>query len=71
MNGKITWNRRSFFSGLGLVASSLVGWHRHRTSPDPRADRGGVGQWPDLQQVTGFGSTGNVYEELVSCPSGS
>jgi uncharacterized pyridoxal phosphate-dependent enzyme len=50
------WNRRSFLSSLGVVASAvaapakLFGWNR--------------GAVPAATGITGFGSTGNPYEEL-------
>jgi uncharacterized pyridoxal phosphate-dependent enzyme len=50
------WNRRSFLSGLGVIASAIAapskffGWNR--------------GAAPAASGITGFGSTGNPYEEL-------
>ena len=50
------WNRRSFLSSLGVIASAiaapskLFGWYR--------------GAAPAASGITGFGSTGNPYEEL-------
>src|SRR6184192_531699 len=50
------WNRRSFLSGLGVIASAIAapskffGWNRGAASA--------------ASGITGFGSTGNPYEEL-------
>ena len=50
------WNRRSFLSSLGVIASTiaasskLFGWNRSAA--------------PAATGITGFGSTGNPYEEL-------
>jgi L-seryl-tRNA(Ser) seleniumtransferase len=68
MNIRSRWNRRSFLGGLGVFASSLLGTRKLGALPGPRADREGAGKWPDLEKVTGFGSTGNVYEELGVAP---
>ena len=45
------WNRRSFLGTLGLVAGSVVA---------PRK----LSAWKTNAKVTGFGSTGNPYDEL-------
>jgi uncharacterized pyridoxal phosphate-dependent enzyme len=50
------WNRRNFLSSLGVIASAIAapskffGWNR--------------GAPPAATGITGFGSTGNPYEEL-------
>jgi uncharacterized pyridoxal phosphate-dependent enzyme len=50
-----TWNRRRFLGGLGLIAGSIasigraVGWTRAEGA---------------APTITGFGSSGNVYQEL-------
>ena len=60
------WNRRSFLGGLGVAASSLFG--AGKLSAWPGAPPLREEKWPDLVKVTGFGSTGNVYEELGVAP---
>jgi L-seryl-tRNA(Ser) seleniumtransferase len=53
------WNRRKFLGGLGVIAGSVatlgksLAWSRAKTAA-------GVAAAP----ITGFGSTGNVYDEL-------
>lgn len=68
MNIKTKWNRRSFLGGLGAVAGSLLGPQKLAAWPRGRTTREGAGKWPDLEKVTGFGSTGNVYDELGVAP---
>lgn len=62
------WNRRSFLSSLGIAAGSMLGTRKLSARPSTRAEPEGAGRWPDLEKVTGFGSTGNVYEELGVAP---
>ena len=45
------WNRRSFLGSLGVLAGSVM---------TPRK----LFAWKDANKVTGFGQTGNPYEEL-------
>ncbi len=53
------WNRRSFLGGIATAAATVVAplksFGRTRSAPQPT-------------KVTGFGSTGNVYEELGVVP---
>src|SRR5579875_922350 len=64
----IRWNRRSFLGGLGAAVGSLLSggklFPRGSAGSDPKA----AVKWPDLERVTGFGSTGSVYEELGVTP---
>jgi len=64
----IRWNRRSFLGGLGAAVGSLLSggklFPRGSAGSDPKAAE----KWPDLERVTGFGSTGSVYEELGVTP---
>lgn len=45
------WNRRSFLGSLGVLAGSVM---------TPRK----LFAWKGANKVTGFGQTGNPYEEL-------
>ena len=53
---QLNWNRRGFLSSLGLIAGSLASPRRLFSSKAP-AKSGST-------RVTGFGQTGNPYEEL-------
>lgn len=66
MSIKSKWNRRSFLSGLGVAAGSLFGARKAGAWPAGPPAR--EEKWPDLKTVTGFGATGNVYEELGVAP---
>ena len=49
------WNRRSFLGSLGVLASSIaMPWRLFGSSPQNKDDAG----------LTGFGASGNPYEEL-------
>jgi len=50
------WNRRSFLGTLGVIAGSAFGGVKLLGEPQPRG--GGSAR------ITGFGASGNVYEEL-------
>ena len=55
MGVRTKWNRRSFLGGLGVIAGSVAAFGRSVGSrPLPLAKA----------TVSGFGSTGNVYQEL-------
>lgn len=56
MGLNLKWTRRSFVSSLGFLTGSLLNSRRLFSSPRPPLA-------PDTK-ITGFGSTGNVYEEL-------
>jgi seryl-tRNA(Sec) selenium transferase len=62
----INRSRRSFFGTLGTSAAALLGgsklWGRSR----PGSSSGN--RWPNVDKVTGFGSTGDVYAELGITP---
>src|SRR5437868_14444455 len=55
MSLNTNWNRRTFIGGLATIAAAVaaplkaLGWNRGAAQTD---------------KVSGFGSTGNVYEEL-------
>jgi uncharacterized pyridoxal phosphate-dependent enzyme len=51
------WNRRSFLGSVGLIASSMLAPRKLFSAN--RASRGGASP-----RITGFGQTGNPYEEL-------
>ncbi len=55
MGVRTKWNRRGFLGGLGVIAGSVAAFGRSVGSrPLP----------PAKATVSGFGSTGNVYQEL-------
>jgi len=54
MELKSLWNRRSFMGSLGVLAGSFLNPKKLLSAPPP----------PEEPKITGFGSTGNVYEEL-------
>lgn len=55
MGVRTKWNRRGFLGGLGVIAGSVAAFGRSVGSrPLP----------PTKATVSGFGSTGNVYQEL-------
>jgi uncharacterized pyridoxal phosphate-dependent enzyme len=56
MGLSLKWTRRSFVSSLGFLTGSLLNSRRLFSSPRPPL--------PPDTKITGFGSTGNVYEEL-------
>jgi uncharacterized pyridoxal phosphate-dependent enzyme len=56
MGRNLKWTRRSFVSTLGVLTGSLLNSRRLFSSPRPPL--------PPATKITGFGSTGNVYEEL-------
>lgn len=73
---KLQWNRRTFLSGLSVIAASFFGGRELNASPlGARHENDGAGYlgWPgpnynDKVVVTGFGSTGDVYSELGVVP---
>jgi L-seryl-tRNA(Ser) seleniumtransferase len=56
MGLNLKWTRRSFMGGVGVLTGSLLNSRRLFSSPRPPSP-------PDVK-ITGFGSTGNVYDEL-------
>jgi uncharacterized pyridoxal phosphate-dependent enzyme len=54
MGLSLKWTRRSFMGSLGAIAGALLHPRRSLSLPAPQPDA----------KITGFGSTGNVYEEL-------
>jgi uncharacterized pyridoxal phosphate-dependent enzyme len=56
MGLNLKWTRRSFVGSLGVLTGSLLNSRRLFSSPRPPV--------PSDPKITGFGSTGNVYEEL-------
>jgi uncharacterized pyridoxal phosphate-dependent enzyme len=56
MGLNLQWTRRSFVGSLGVLTGSLLNSRRLFSSPRPPA--------PPDTKITGFGSTGNVYQEL-------
>src|SRR6202158_1845873 len=54
MGLNLQWTRRSFMGSLGAIAGALLNPRKLLSSPPPQA----------ATKITGFGSTGNVYEEL-------
>jgi uncharacterized pyridoxal phosphate-dependent enzyme len=54
MGFNLKWTRRSFMGALGTLAGGLL--NAGKALPAPAARKDG--------KITGFGSTGNVYEEL-------
>jgi uncharacterized pyridoxal phosphate-dependent enzyme len=54
MGFDLKWTRRSFMGALGALTGGLLNARKMLSVPTPRSDA----------KVTGFGSTGNVYEEL-------
>ena len=56
MGLNLKWTRRSFMGSLGVLTGSLLNSRRVFSSPRPSS--------PPDAKITGFGSTGNVYEEL-------
>src|SRR5580704_3470390 len=55
MGVKLNWNRRGFLGGLGAIASLFV---------MPRRSFGWNGPEKKNTTLTGFGASGNPYEEL-------
>ena len=56
MGLNLQWTRRSFVGSLGVLTGSLLNSRRLFSFPRPSL--------PPDTKITGFGSTGNVYEEL-------
>ena len=56
MGLNLKWTRRSFMGSLGVLTGGLLNSRRVFSSPRPVS--------PPDAKITGFGSTGNVYEEL-------
>ena len=56
MGLNLRWTRRSFVGSLGVLTGSLLNSRRLFSFPRPSL--------PPDTKITGFGSTGNVYEEL-------
>ena len=56
MGLNLKWTRRSFMGSLGVLTGSLLNSRRVFSSPYPAS--------PPEAKITGFGATGNVYEEL-------
>jgi seryl-tRNA(Sec) selenium transferase len=54
MGFDLQWTRRSFMGSLGALAGALLNPRKLLSSPPSQPDA----------KLTGFGSTGNVYEEL-------
>ena len=54
MGLNLQWTRRSFMGSLGAIAGALLNPRKLLSSPSP----------PAATKIKGFGSTGNVYEEL-------
>jgi len=59
MSIKDLWNRRTFLGGAGMFTGMLFSTSKTfgHSRPTPSSD-------PLPEKITGFGSTGNVYEEL-------
>lgn len=55
MTKKAGWNRRGFLGGVAAIAAAVVA---------PLKSFGENRASPQTAKITGFGSTGNVYEEL-------
>src|SRR5215469_14989596 len=53
----LKWTRRSFMSGVSVLAGAIL-------HPDKSLSAPSVASAPRDGKVTGFGSTGNVYDEL-------
>src|SRR5271167_230567 len=56
MGLNLKWTRRSFMGSLGVLTGTLLNSRKLFSSPPSRL--------PADAKITGFGSTGNVYEEL-------
>ena len=54
MGLNLKWTRRSFMGSLGVLTGAVLNPRKLLSSPPPSADA----------KIAGFGSTGNVYEEL-------
>jgi uncharacterized pyridoxal phosphate-dependent enzyme len=54
MGFDLKWTRRSFMGALGALSGTLLNGRKAFTLPPARSD----------VKITGFGSTGNVYDEL-------
>jgi uncharacterized pyridoxal phosphate-dependent enzyme len=54
MGLNLKWTRRSFMGSLGALTAAMANPSKLLSSPSPTPD----------PKITGFGSTGNVYEEL-------
>lgn len=65
MNLKLGWNRRSFLNGLGGLAGVLAGGANLQAAKPSRVAESAESQKTAL---TGFGSSGNVYDELGVTP---
>jgi len=61
MNLKTLWNRRTFLGSAGIVAGTLFNARRILGFSSAAAEPKTAGV---PEKLTGFGSTGNVYEEL-------
>ncbi len=59
MSFKTLWNRRTFLGSAGLISGALLNTRRVFGLPTPGANANAA-----TDKLTGFGSTGNVYEEL-------
>jgi len=54
MGFNLKWTRRSFMGSLGALAGAALNPRKLLPSPPPRND----------SKISGFGATGNVYDEL-------
>jgi uncharacterized pyridoxal phosphate-dependent enzyme len=54
MGLNLKWTRRSFMGSLGALTAAMANPRKLLSSPSPKPDA----------KITGFGSTGNVYDEL-------
>jgi uncharacterized pyridoxal phosphate-dependent enzyme len=61
MNLKTPWNRRRFLGSAGVVAGLLLNVRKAFGFTSAAGERKVAGV---TEKITGFGSTGNVYEEL-------
>src|SRR5215831_3069749 len=59
MSFKTLWNRRTFLGSVGLISGAMLNTRRVFGLPTPGANASAA-----TDKLTGFGSTGNVYEEL-------
>ena len=61
MNLKTRWNRRTFLGSAGVIAGSLLNARKALGFTGAAVEPKVAGV---AEKITGFGSTGNVYEEL-------